>query len=352
MQPALGHRRELDGIRGIAIALVVVFHALSPTPIFQGGGTIGVQLFFVLSGFLITSILADEWRSNGRIGLGGFYTGRLRRLVPALALFLAVYAIWSLVSGMPRLIPILVSGTYISNWARVAGVDLAEVGHTWSLAVEEQFYLLWPLLLIVLLRARVPALVVALLAVGLVAWRVVITNPDVTWDRIDYATDVNAAALLAGAAIALIGVPKITQGRLLGAASVAALVLLALTQSGIPWSNAVILVSVGFPLAIVASGGLIIAGLNTRSEWLGARPLVFLGAISYGLYLWHTGLNAVLADDYGWTVIPRLLLVPLSIAIAWASLRWVERPFRRRRTRPAAAEASTEAPELAPIPAT
>ena len=348
MQPALGRRRELDGIRGIAIALVVVFHALTPTAIFQGGGTVGVQLFFVLSGFLITSILADEWRSTGRIGLGGFYRARLRRLMPALAVFLAAFALWAFVTGTSRLVPVAVAATYVSNWARVAGVDLAEVGHTWSLAVEEQFYLVWPLLLLLVLRTKVPAVAVAVAAVALIAWRIVLTNPDVTWDRIDYATDVNASALLAGAAIALIGVPTLRHGRLLGVGAIAVLLLLSVTQSGIPWSNAVVLVSVGFPLAIVASGALIVAGLNTRSEWLGARPLVFLGAISYGLYLWHTGLNSVLADDYGWGVGPRLLLVPLSIVIAWASLRWVEAPFRRRRPRPSTADAQ----ELTPVPAT
>jgi peptidoglycan/LPS O-acetylase OafA/YrhL len=108
------------------------------------------------------------------------------------------------------------------------------------------------------------------------------------------------------------------------------------------------MVSIGFPVAIVASGALIVAGLNTRSDWLAARPLVFLGAISYALYLWHTGLNSIMADDYGWGVVPRLLLVPVSIGIAWASLRWVEAPFRRRRSRPAKAEepagSSTEVP--------
>ena len=348
MRPGLRHHSELDGIRGIAIALVVVYHALAPTTLFQGGGTVGVQLFFVLSGFLITSILVDEWRSTGHIGLGGFYGARLRRLMPALAVFLAVFALWAFITGTPRLVPVAVAATYVSNWARVAGVDLGEVGHTWSLAVEEQFYLVWPLLLLLFLRSRLPAVGVAIAAVGLIAWRVLLTTPDVAWARIDYATDVNASALLAGAAIALIGVPVIRQGRLLGVGAFAVLFLLSMTQTGIGWSNAVIMVSIGFPLAIVASCALIIAGLNTRSEWLGARPLVFLGAISYALYLWHTGLNSVMAEDYGWSVLPRLLLVPVSIAIAWASMRWVEAPFRRRRPQQSAAESQ----ELTPVPAT
>ena len=143
MQPALGHRRELDGIRGIAIALVVVFHALTPTGFFPGGGTVGVQLFFVLSGFLITSILANEWRSTGRIGVGGFYRARLRRLMPALVVFLAVFALWAFVSGSPRLLPVAVAATYVSNWARVgrrrsrrgrahAGRSRSRSSSTWS----------------------------------------------------------------------------------------------------------------------------------------------------------------------------------------------------------------------------
>ena len=348
MQPALGHRRELDGIRGIAIALVVVFHALTPTGFFPGGGTVGVQLFFVLSGFLITSILANEWRSTGRIGVGGFYRARLRRLMPALVVFLAVFALWAFISGSPRLLPVAVAATYVSNWARVAGVDLAEVGHTWSLAVEEQFYLVWPLLLLLVLRSRVPAVAVAIAAVALIAWRVVLTNPDVTWDRIDYATDVNAAALLAGAAIALIGVPATRHGRLLG-----------VERHHRPR-----------PALADAERHPMVERRRPRRSRLPARdrrvrradrrrpqraerlarrpPLVFLGAISYALYLWHTGLNSIMADDYGWGVAPRLLLVPASIVIAWASLRWVEAPFRRRRPR----QATAESQELTPIPAT
>jgi peptidoglycan/LPS O-acetylase OafA/YrhL len=315
------HRMELDGIRGLAIALVVLAHALYPTSLFPGGGVVGVQLFFVLSGFLITSILAEEHHRRGVIDRRRFYTRRLRRLLPALIVFLVAFTGWAIAAGQARIPQVIVGLTYVSNWAQVGGFDLSELNHTWSLAVEEQFYLIWPFAL-ALLRPRW----VLVGAVALVLWRPALAATGASWDRLYYATDVNAAPLLAGAALALIDMPRAPNW--LGPVAIATLLGLSLTMTTHTASGQAALVVLGFPIGIVASCALVVAALS-GSQWLAARPLVFLGAISYGLYLWHTGLNRILELDYGWPVQARLVLIPMSIAVAWVSLHFVESRFRR-----------------------
>jgi peptidoglycan/LPS O-acetylase OafA/YrhL len=328
----LRHRPELDGVRGLAIALVLVAHALYPTTLFAGGGVIGVQLFFVLSGFLITSILHAEWSARGKVDLRHFYARRARRLVPGLVAFLAVFAVWAAVADVARTPQILVSATYVANWARVGGLDLAELNHTWSLAVEEQFYLAWPLALIAIVKlVPRPGLVVAAVAAGLMVWRIWLATSGADWDRLYYATDTNATALLAGAALALLGVPEVRFGRWIGAIAVMTLLGLSLTMTVHSDLGQDLLVAAGFPLATIGGVALIVAALNVGAAWLAARPLVFLGAISYGLYLWHTGINRIAELDYEWPVEARLALIPIGIAISWLSLRWVESPFRASR---------------------
>ena len=133
---------SLDGIRGLAIILVVIAHAFPET--FAGGGAPGVSLFFVLSGFLITSLLLGEIETSGRIDLKKFFGRRALRLAPALIVYLSVAAIaegWS--SVWPSLL-------YLGNYAQIAGSDVGVNVHTWSLAVEEHFYLLWPVLFVFL----------------------------------------------------------------------------------------------------------------------------------------------------------------------------------------------------------
>jgi peptidoglycan/LPS O-acetylase OafA/YrhL len=151
------------------------------------------------------------------------------------------------------------------------------------------------------------------------------------WGRLYYSTDMNASALLAGAALAMFGVPPLRHGRALGLAAMAVLLVLCLTMTGRTEAGRTALVMVGFPLAIAASVILIAAAMNSRSGWLAMRPLVFLGGISYGLYLWHTGLNTMADVDYGMGVTARLVIVPLSIFIAYASWRLWETRFRSAR---------------------
>lgn len=321
----------LDGVRGIAIALVVAAHALAPTTLFPGGGVIGIQLFFVLSGFLITSLLLAEADATGRVNIRAFYGRRARRLVPALVVFLAFFALWSVVAQVQRWQEIAVSVTYIANWARVVGVDLDELNHTWSLAVEEQFYLVWPIAIVALVRFRRDWRILAIAAAALMAWRIGLAASGADWGRLYYATDTNAASLLAGAALAAAGVASSRRAPAAGVAAIAVLLALSFVVTGHSIDGQRFYVAVGAPIATMASLGLIVAAMNAGSGWLAVRPLVFLGAISYGLYLWHTGLNRIADLDYGWPVEARLILIPTSIVIAAASLRFVEARFRRRR---------------------
>jgi len=161
----LGHRPGLDGLRGVAVALVIAAHACtgvfpSHRPlaegVLRGGGIVGVQLFFVLSGFLITRLLLEELDASGSIRLGAFYGRRVRRLLPALVALCVIYVAVAWIAGRPNS-PAAGSAItallYVENFARWVPIDQdGWLGHTWSLAVEEQFYLAWPALLAVGVR--------------------------------------------------------------------------------------------------------------------------------------------------------------------------------------------------------
>jgi peptidoglycan/LPS O-acetylase OafA/YrhL len=324
------YRRELDGIRGVAIALVIVSHALQPTRILEGGGFVGVNLFFVLSGFLITSILVDEHRATDRISLRGFYERRVRRLGPALIVFLAAFLAWSAVAGLDRRADVLAALFYGSDVVEASGGSMHELGHLWSLAVEEQFYLVWPLALIGLLwlGRRASRAVLGLVAV-LAAWRLVVFVATLDWARVYFGPDTVAVALVAGAALAMTPV-DIRRPRAVGTAGLVVLLVLALTLGHSMAPSATILLLLGIPVAVGASVALLAGAASVPG--LSSRPLVWLGGISYALYLWHTALNGILESVYGWEVGPRLVAIPVAIAIAAVSLRFIERPFRAGRT--------------------
>ena len=304
-------------------------HALQPTTILEGGGFVGVNLFFVLSGFLITSILVDEHRATGRISLRGFYERRLRRLGPALIVFLAVFLAWSAVAGLDRRADVLAALFYGSDIVEAAGGTMHELGHLWSLAVEEQFYFIWPLALmgLLVLGRRASRIVLVLVAV-LAAWRLAVFVATLDWARVYFGPDTVAVALVAGAALAMTPV-DIRRPRAVGAAGLLVLVVLALTLSHSVAPSATILLLLGIPVAVGASVALLAGAASVPG--LSSRPLVWLGGISYALYLWHTALNDILESVYGWDVGPRLVAIPVAIAIAAVSLRFVEKPFRVNR---------------------
>jgi peptidoglycan/LPS O-acetylase OafA/YrhL len=298
----------LDGLRAIAIMMVVGYHvdnALVPA------GFWGVLLFFVLSGYLITRLLCAEVDRDQRLDVRSFYLKRGLRLLPALIVVCLVLVVvgtdWS------NVVPTL---GYYANYARIAGTDIGLLTHTWSLAVEEHFYLLWPLVIGAVPAAR-RLRVVGLLAVAAVVWRVVAIQV-MTPGWVYNATDTNAAALLAGCYLA---VARPRPWRWTGWSVVALVGLMFLPVFGEEGSA---FLWGGF-LAI-ALGVVAIQHAVTRPAWLEGRALVWLGTISYGLYLWH---YVIVRSDS----IPTWVALPLTVVVAAASWYLVEEPIRRLRER-------------------
>lgn len=290
----------LDGLRAVAIIMVIAYH-VDQTVV--PAGYWGVILFFVLSGYLITRLLAVEVDRTGGVDLGFFYLKRALRLFPALVVLcivlLAFGVGWSEVTAA--------IGHY-ANYARVAGLDLGVLTHTWFLAVMAHFYLLWPLVIAVV-PAAYRRRTVGLLALAAIAWRVIaIETVSPGW--VYNATDTNAAALLAGC---YLGVTRPRTLRFAGLALPGLLVLMLLPVFG--EEGAAFLW--GDFIAIALSVGAIHYAVS-RPAWLEAGPMLWLGEIAYGLYLWHY----VLLE----TPLALWVIVPLSVVAAAASWYFVEKP--------------------------
>ncbi|KKC05328.1 acyltransferase family protein, partial [Mycobacterium nebraskense] len=365
----------LDGLRAIAVALVLVGHGGIPG---VGGGFIGVDVFFVLSGFLITSLLLDELGRTGRIELAGFWIRRARRLLPALVLMVLS------VAAARQLLPdrsltglrddAIAAFVWMANWRFVdqktdyftQGAPPSPLQHTWSLGVEEQYYFVWPVLLIavtLLLAARarrrltratvggVRFATFVIATVGTLASAAVamVMVSDNTRDRVYFGTDTRAQALLTGAAAAALLVrdwPSLNRGwclirtrwarrvarvlPLAGLAGLAAATHYA-TGSSREFRHGLLIGVAIASVAVVAAVALEQRGAVARI--LAAPPLVWLGTISYGVYLWHWPIFLVLnGERTGWTGLP-LFAARCGATVALAAASWwlIEQPIRRWR---------------------
>jgi peptidoglycan/LPS O-acetylase OafA/YrhL len=344
------HVPALDGLRGLAVLAVVLFHQ-------QGvlrGGYLGVDLFFVLSGFLITSLLVAERERTGAIDLKHFWIRRARRLLPALLALFPALALYARTLAQKTELPglradALATLAYVANWraifARRSYWEMftapSPLEHTWSLAIEEQFYVVWPLLIaggFALSRGRTRPLLhatIGLAVASALAMAILYDGTDTT--RVYLGTDTRGASILFGAALALSGftATRVAEHRAFDLLGVVAL-------AGLGWAfvalegEADFLYRGGFWLAELAALVLITCAvarpLGLVARWLAFAPLRALGTISYGVYLWHWPVDVVLSEER--VRVPGLALfalrVGVTLAIAVVSYRFLERPIRER----------------------
>lgn len=345
----LGYRPELDGVRGISILLVLGLHLV---PRLLPGGFLGVDIFFVLSGFLITSLLLQEWSRRNVISLKDFYIRRVLRLGPGLAVFLLALGAYAFLrlngeTAHDVYIGILLTLSYVSNWfiALKPNMPLSILAITWSLAVEEQFYLLWPmvfsLLLVLKVRRRWILTTLALGVVIVAVHRARLWHEGATIKRLYYGTDTHADGLLLGCLIGcLLSWDLIPQSKIfwrvmnyLALASAIFIVYFALTTP----RNEPLLYSGGFSVAGLAIAVALLALLGPATlatTLLRVKPLVWLGRISYGLYLWHWPVRGLVFGNSTQPSATRIIAaVVFSLAITSLSFYLIELPFLRWKKR-------------------
>jgi peptidoglycan/LPS O-acetylase OafA/YrhL len=371
----LAYQPALDGLRGVAVLAVLLYHGGVS---WAGGGFLGVEAFFVLSGFLITSLLLAEWRAEGRIRLGNFWARRARRLLPALFCVIVVTAVYEAHAGAGAAVPdfgadALSTLFYVGNWHQIwvgsgyfqQAALVSPLQHTWSLAIEEQFYLVWPLLVVGLLawgrrmrRGRPLLFVCVAGAVASAAEMAVLygfgsgSGSAAAVTRVYYGTDTRAQGLLIGGALAVLLASRAGVGealrarpRLVGLVGVFGAVLVgtgfALARGDSAWlfRGGFLAFDVGVVAVIVSA----VSGLSSGASfvvspvrWLLAlRPLRGVGQISYGLYLWHFPLYLWLDQQTTGVSGAALLWLRLGVVfvVSLASFFVVEQPVRRRRLR-------------------
>jgi peptidoglycan/LPS O-acetylase OafA/YrhL len=340
----LGYRPELDGVRGISILLVLGLHF---TPRLIPGGYFGVEVFFVLSGFLITSLLLQEWERTRSINLRDFYFRRGLRLGPALLVYLLLlggYAFVFLDSEHAAEIynGILLTLSYVSNWviALKPAYPPGILTITWSLAVEEQFYLLWPLILFALLNKKVSRRwIIVIILLGLtviVLHRTWLWQAGASFRRLYYATDTRADGLMLGCLIGcLVSWGLVSRSRLfelsLKVLALVAILFLGYLVFTIKSSNPILFKGV-FALASLA----IAVVLMVLVVWPGSPPflllrfppLVWIGRISYGLYLWHWPVRGYIFGASSQPTNRQIITaLVLSFVITTISFYFVEQPF-------------------------
>jgi peptidoglycan/LPS O-acetylase OafA/YrhL len=319
----LGHRPSLDAVRGVAVLLVLAGH-FGVLP--GSAAAAGVALFFTLSGYLITALLLGELAERGRVDLAAFYARRARRLLPALAMLVAALAATAWIRGglgswLGGAWPVAL---YAGNWAYLAGSLPPDLWHTWSLAIEEQFYILWPAALLLLWRrpTALPwtVLLAVLSAASVLPWLGQM-GPDY------YGSPERAQELLAGALLAMWAARRGRDWSPRGALALLAAAVLA-------WACLDDRAAGLGTLALTLPLAVVVAWAASRPRTMAWRPLTGTGRISYGLYLYHYPLVGLAA----WPVL-------LAATYALAGLSWlaVERRFLagRRPAEPAAARQPT-----------
>jgi peptidoglycan/LPS O-acetylase OafA/YrhL len=342
-----GRQPALDGMRAFAVIAVIFYH-LSYAGLGFPGGYTGVNVFFVLSGFLITSLLMSEFQSSGRIDLQAFWARRVIRLAPALlvtiagALALAAIGVQAAhphetLVGLPWVL------LYVGNYARVFNQNaLGILGHTWSLSVEEQFYVVWPLLflLVAATRPRGAWKVLALLAILDAVWAHIATI-HYGEARGNFGTDTNCYALLSGSAFALWYVGRDDRQARTRASSItwqslsvlavaaAVVVMVAISETTYSMTPQVVAVTV---CTLVILAQVMLAPGGPVQILLESRPAVWIGRRSYAFYLYHyVILTAWTTNAHGLALdgvkVAKLAVTTIAVALSWSLL---EQPIQRR----------------------
>ena len=353
-QGRIPHLPGLDGLRAIAVLVVVFYHAGVG---WFGGGYLGVETFFVISGYLITSLLLLEREREGRIGFRAFWLRRARRLLPALAIVVLVCLVYAVVFLPAEVAGLrtdaLAAAGYLTNWYLIFENQSyfeslgrpSALQHLWSLAVEEQYYLAWPLLFAGMMRIWRPRVVLAATLGGAIASALLMAflfNPNADPSRIYYGTDTRAVGLLLGSAMAFCWRPWLRparEGRLavgfgLDVGGLAALTLLAVLFLRLSETSA-FLYRGGFVLSGAAAAAVIAIAVHPDAHVvpriLGVRPLRWLGTRSYAIYLWHWPVITVTRPGLD-TPLDGLALFALRLGVtlllAELSYRLVESPVR------------------------
>lgn len=328
---------ELDGLRALAVLAVVAFHAgQGPVP----GGFIGVDVFFVLSGYLITGILARQYAASGAIAIWPFYIRRLLRLMPALLLLCLGYAaaaplVWPDYGMANHARDGVLSALYLADYGRAIWGLPEYLRHTWSLAVEEHFYLLWPLVLPAILRANSPVKVALLVYIGAALWRMVNFSA-FDWNLAYYRFDSRLAGILLGCLLALwLREREIAARPVPAIRPVLPVALLALVAVTLVW-RAPLAYMVGIVAVELATACLIVALVHppeaAATRPFRAAPAVFLGRLSYGIYLWHFPLSLVTRSSLPYWQSLAVCLAGGTL-LAWVSWHTVEAWGRRTKDR-------------------
>lgn len=354
-KPLQQHRymSGLDGLRAFAVMAVVLYHLnIDWAP----GGLLGVGIFFVLSGYLITDILAGQWERHHRFDLVDFWIRRARRLLPAMFAMVIVVVLWCLVVDHSRL-PALVGDVpaalfYVSNWwfifHKVSYFEsfgpASPLGHLWSLAVEEQFYLIWPLLLALGLkflpkRVNLAGWILSLAAISALLMAV-LYEPGSDPSRVYYGTDTRIFALLIGAALAIVWPSAKLKARVSSQARTVLDIVGVVTLFVLGWmiwhtnEYQPFLYRGGMVLIAIITALLIATLAHPASRLaivLGCKPLRWLGKRSYGLYLWHFPVITLSTSQVSTTepsIIKSIVQVAVSLLLAELSWRYVEQPIR------------------------
>lgn len=346
-QPASGPIPSLDGIRALSVALVFFSHN-GLGDIVPGG--LGVTIFFVLSGFLITTLMREEYAERGDVSFRAFYLRRLLRLTPPLFIVTALAVALSLGTGLGD--PFSAGGLasvlfYFSNYFQMAhGVHLQPpgLGVTWSLAVEEHYYLLYPPLALALLRfgrRGFAALTLAVLCALILAWRCWLVLHGAPEDHLNMSTDTRVDAILVGCLLAMIRNPwldPVPAASRKADIAVAALCV-ALLVASLSWRSEFFRLTLRYTVQSAAIAGLLYLAVARARQapyrWLNTRPMVYLGAVSYTIYLAHY-LVLLWADVhvgvYG-RVAVTLVTLALTLAIAALMRQFVENPCAQLRRR-------------------